>query len=41
MEEHFTPGQDEMLDLSFGEELKDNLLIEGGKPIVEQIDWPC
>jgi len=29
------------LDLSVGEELKDNIIFEGGKPIIEQINWPA
>ena len=41
MEEQKTPGQDEVLDLSIGEELKDNLLTEVCKPIIEQINWPA
>jgi hypothetical protein len=41
MEEKITPGQDEILDLSIGEELNDNLLNEVCKPIIEQINWPA
>ena len=39
-EENHTPMPDDMLDLTIGEELEDNLVHEVCKPIIEAIDWP-